>query len=192
MKKASSETLVVIGVVGVILLIFGGILWFDKSKNEETAGGLEVGDDAPDFSIQDYSDRKVSSSDYSGKNVLLYFNEGVGCAPCWQQIVQLQKDEEKFKALNTEIVTIGVDSASLWKPIVDANKIELPVLIDTTKKMSRDYKILDFSSSMHVGDKPGHTFVLVGADKKIKWVGDYPDMRVTDKQILDKIKIALK
>lgn len=191
MKKASSETIAIIGIIGVIILIFGGILWFDKSKSERTAGGLGVGQDAPDFSIQDYSGKKISLLDYSGKNVLLYFNEGVGCAPCWQQIVQLQKDQEEFKVLNTEIVTIGVDSASLWKSIVEANKIELPVLLDTDKKMSMAYKILDLSSSMHMGEKPGHTFVLVGNDRKIKWVGDYPDMRVTNEQIIDKIKIAL-
>lgn len=189
--KASSQIWAIVGVIGVIILIFGGIILLDNSKGDVPAGGLKVGEEAPEFKVKDYSGKTISSLDYSGKNLLLYFNEGVGCAPCWQQIVQLQKDQEKFKVLNTEIVTVGVDSTDLWKPIVEANKIELAILIDADRKISRDYKALDLASSMHAGNKPGHTFVLVGSDKKIKWVGDYPDMRVTNEQILDKIKIAL-
>lgn len=192
MKKANSATWTIIAVVGIIVLLFGGILLVDKSRNDSVGVGLGAGEEAPEFSVADYFGKTISLSDYKDKNILLYFNEGVGCAPCWQQIVQLQKDKEKFAALNTEIVTIGVDSADLWKPIVEANKIAMPILLDTAKKMSMDYKVLDLSSSMHMGNKPGHTFVLVGADKKVKWTGDYPDMRVTDDEILEKVKIAQK
>ncbi|MCL5407617.1 MAG: peroxiredoxin family protein [Patescibacteria group bacterium] len=192
MKKASSKILTTLTIVGVIALIIGGIALFDQFKGEGPVEGLKVGTPAPDFSVKDYSGKIVSLSDYKDKNLLLYFNEGPGCAPCWQQIIDLQKEQEKFLSENIAIATIGVNSADSWKPIIEGNNLKLPILLDLNKKMSRDYETLDLSSSMHAGESPGHTFVLVGTDKKIKWVSDYPDMRVTSQEILDKIKITLK
>lgn len=184
-----SETKVILGIIAIIVLIVGIIIVFDK-KNVQS-DGLKNGEEAPDFRVADYSGKTISKSDYQGKNILLYFNEGVGCPPCWQQDLSLQKKEEKFVVLNTAIVTIVVDPADAVKSTVQGYKITLPVLADTSKKMSMAYKILDMRSSMHMGEKPGHTFVLVGADNKIKWVGDYPQMNVTEDEILEKVKNAL-
>ena len=104
MIKGSSQTLAIIGVISVIILIFGGILLLDKSRDSGDSIGLNVGDEAPDFSVEDYSGKTISLADYADKNILLYFNEGVICAPCWQQIIQLQKDREKFMALISLII----------------------------------------------------------------------------------------
>lgn len=186
--KGWSDSMLVFIMMGVIVVVVILIIIFGKGDGQSTIGGLKVGDKAPEFSVQDYSGRKISDTDYEGKNILLYFNEGVGCAPCWQQTVALQKDQEKFDVLNTAIVTIGVDPAEYWKAIVDSNNITLPILLDIDKKMSMEYKVLDVQSSMHMGEKPGHTFVLVGVDRQIKWVGDFPEMNVTNDQILEQIK----
>ncbi len=34
---------------------------------------LKVGDDAPDFSVQDHTGQEVSLSNYSGKTVVMWF-----------------------------------------------------------------------------------------------------------------------
>lgn len=188
----SSETKIIIGMMAVIIIIVGLIIVFDKSSSAQSSEGLKIGKEAPDFKVQDYSGKMIAKSDYQGKNILLYFNEGVGCPPCWQQSASLQADKDKFSALNTEILNVVVDPAESIKSSLETYKITLPVLIDSSKKMSTEYKILDMKSSMHIGQKPGHTFVLIGADNKIKWVGDYPEMNVSDEQILDKVKSSLE
>ena len=175
----------------IIFAVIGGILLIDRTNNNSATSGLKVGEEAPDFQVQDYSGKTISKGDYKDKNILLYFNEGVGCPPCWQQAATLSADKEKFSALNVELLTIVIDPVEQIKTYMENYKITMPVMLDEDKKMSSDYQVLNMDSSMHMGARPGHTFVLVGTDNKIKWVGDYPEMNVSNEQIFEKVKIAL-
>lgn len=176
----------------VIIAVLGGIILIDKKSGGSSSSGFKTGDEAPDFKVRDYSGKEISKSDYRDKNILLYFNEGVGCPPCWQQSASLQAEKDKFSVLNTEILNIVVDPAESIKSSIETYKITLPVLIDSSKKMSTEYKILDMKSSMHMGEKPGHTFVLIGTDNKIKWIGDYPEMSAAPNEIIEKVKQSLE
>ena len=164
----------------------------DGPSSDMTAlGDLKLGDVAPDFSLQATDGRTISLSQYKGKNVLLYFQEGVMCQPCWKQIGTMQQNIERFRQLDTEIVTISVDSPSTWEPILKAEGITtIPVLVDSDRKVSKEYGVLNLPSQMHA-DRPGHTFVLVDKNGKIAWIADYPTMRSTEQEILNYIKKAL-
>ncbi|MGI0008311.1 MAG: peroxiredoxin family protein [Nitrosopumilaceae archaeon] len=127
---------------------------------------------APAFALPSTTGNKISLSDYAGKkNVLLYFQEGVMCAPCWKQIEDIQKGYDLFKSLDIEVVTITVDPLNAL--IKESNKraITLPVLDDGDLTISKAYGVLDYS--MHPGSRPGHTFILVGKDGDIIWRKDY-------------------
>ena len=162
-----------------------------RSSNMTSLGDLKLGDVAPDFSLRATDGRTISLSQYKGKNVLLYFQEGVMCQPCWKQIGTMQQNIERFRQLETEIVTISVDSPSTWEPILKAEDVTtIPVLVDFDRKVSKAYGVLNLPSQMHA-DRPGHTFVLVDKNSKIAWIADYPTMRSTEQEILDYIKKAL-
>ena len=162
-----------------------------SSSNMTSLGDLKLRDVAPDFSLQATDGRTISLNQYKGKNVLLYFQEGVMCQPCWKQIGTMQQNIEIFRQLDTEIVTISVDSPSTWEPILKAEGITtIPVLVDSDRKVSKEYGVLNLPSQMHA-DRPGHTFVLVDKNGKIAWIADYPTMRSTEQEILNYIKKAL-
>jgi peroxiredoxin len=127
---------------------------------------------APTFTLPSSLGGKISLSDYAGKkNVLLYFQEGVMCSPCWNQLEDIQKNYDKFKSLDVEVLTILVDP--LNADIKESNKrgINLPLLDDGNLSASKAYNVLDYS--MHPGSRPGHTFVLIGKDSNIIWKKDY-------------------
>ena len=44
------------------------------------------------------------------------------------------------------------------------------MLVDADHKVSQDYDVLQWA--VDTGE-PGHTFVLVGSDGRIKWIRDY-------------------
>ena len=191
----SVTILAIIGFIG-----FLGYLLITSNQGGQTSvspqltsiGNLKLGDTPPDFSLPSVDGKVVSLKDYKGKNVLLYFQEGVMCQPCWKQIGSMQKNIDLFNQVETEIVTIGVDSASTWGPILKAEGVTtIPVLIDDTRVVSGAYGVLSMPSQMHQ-DRPGHTFILVDKNGKIRWIGDFPSMRVTDQEVANFVRKALK
>ena len=201
-KERRKSLLLKIMLVVITIGIVGGLVYLfatskpagqnGSSTSLNSIGNLKLGDQAPDFSLPATNGKTVSLKDYQGKNVLLYFQEGVMCQPCWKQIGSMQKNSDLFNQIETEIVTIGVDSASTWGPILKTEGVTtIPVLIDDDRIVSGAYGVLSMPSQMH-SDRPGHTFILVDKNGKIAWIADYPTMRVTNEEVLNSIKQALK
>lgn len=127
---------------------------------------------APAFTLPSTIGRNISLSDYSDrKNVLLYFQEGIMCAPCWEQIEDIQKEYDKFESLDMEVITITVDPLNALIKESTTRGITLPVLEDEDLSVSKAYDVLDHS--MHPGSRPGHSFILIGKDGNIVWKKDY-------------------
>ena len=181
----------IIGVVGISSLILAGIL-FLQSKN---AGGpasvadngqfrfsTAVGKKAPDFTLADIDGNQVSLSSLLGKNVVLFFNEGMMCYPaCLDQVVELSELNND----NTVAYSVVVDSPKKW---VDGQK-DLPylkgakVLFDAGAKVSRQYDTLTLDSSMHRGMYPGHTYYLIDKDGVVRFTLDDPYMANRNKEL---------
>ena len=137
---------------------------------------------APDFTLPAAADgREVKLADLLGKkNVLLFFNEGYGCDPCWQQTAALQEDLDVFAAMDTDVYAVMVDSPSLINKEAPRWRLKsLPILVDESRRVSKSYDAL---GGMHP-DKPAHKFVLIGKNGLILWAADYPSMWV-DKEVV--------
>jgi len=148
---------------------------------------LAPGTIAPDFSLISTNGQTVSLADYKGKNVLLFFNEGVMCSPCWQEVSRLERFKDDFAKLNTVIIPISVDDQKTWDPILKEERITTPILIDAERKVSKVYKILGTPSSMH-DDRPGHTYVHIDPQGKIHASSDFPNMNVPTNVLLQHIQ----
>ncbi|MFD3928306.1 peroxiredoxin family protein [Streptomyces sp. NPDC058614] len=165
-------------IVAVILIAVVGGLYAVFNKSEQaSASGYEVGSPgigktAPGFSLASSSGGTTSLADARGKTVLLYFQEGLTCQPCWDQIRDLEKSSAKVKAAGVdEIVSITTDPANLIARKVTDEKLTTPVLSDPNLKVSKAYHMNDYGM---MGDsRDGHSFVLVGPDGKIQWRADY-------------------
>ena len=105
------------------------------------------------------------------KNVLLYFQEGVMCDPCWKQIVDIEKEYDKLQTKDIELLTITVDPLNAITKNAKRFGITLPVLADEDLKVSTAYDVL--KNSMHPGSRPGHTFVLVDKGGNVVWKKEY-------------------
>ena len=131
-----------------------------------------VGEVAPDFELASATGAPFKLSGQGGKQVLLYFHEGLGCAPCWKQIEDIQADLPQFKALGIDdVVSISIDPLAAQEQRAATRGISIPVLADQDRAVSAGYDALSYG--MMQGATPGHTFVLVGADGRIRWRADY-------------------
>ncbi len=147
---------------------------------------LAPGTIAPDFSLPSTSGKTISLSEYKGKNIFLFFNEGVMCAPCWQEISRLERFKNDFEKLNTIIIPVSVDDQATWNPILKEERITTPILIDADRKVTKAYKALGTPSSMH-DDRAGHTYIHITPDGKIHSSADFPNMNVPANVLLSHI-----
>lgn len=160
------------------------------SGYQHTVGQPRAGATAPAFTLAAGSGGQVSLADFGGKNVLLYFQEGLSCQPCWDQIRDLEKNQSQLRAAGVDaVVSITTDPANLIGRKVTDEKLSTPVLSDPTLQVSRAYNANQYGM---MGDmRDGHSFVLVGPDGVITWRADYggaPDYTMflpTDKMLAD-------
>jgi len=145
-----------------------------------------VNNAAPEFTLDSYDGKKVSLSDYKGKNVVLFFSEGAMCYPsCWDQINAFTKDSG-FAKKDAVVLTIVVDPKTEWDGVVkqDPRIASATVLLDVSKQVSKDYGVLTVDSSMHRGNFPGHTYVVIDKNGIVRAELDDPNMKINNKELL--------
>lgn len=148
-----------------------------------------VGTLAPDFSLSDREGKTYSLAALKGKNVILFFNEGMMCYPaCWNQIAALGKDA-RLQNENTVVLSVVVDSASEWKSAVTKmpELAQATVVHDNGASVSRAYDMLTTKSSMHYGQLPGHTYIVIDTEGVIQHVYDDPAMAIHNEQLVAEV-----
>lgn len=150
------------------------------------------GQKAPPIRLPSTEGNTFDLSAQKGRTVLLYFQEGLSCQPCWDQLKAIQSDGAKFQALGIDqIVSITTDPLAALRQKASDEGLKVPVLTDPHLAVSQEYNANHYGM---MGDsRDGHSFVLVGPDGTIRWRADYggaPDytMYVPDSNLLADIR----
>lgn len=137
---------------------------------------------APAFSERDVvTGALVTSSSLRGRNVLLFFSEGVMCQACFEQIRSLQARAAELRRRRLVLVNVTTDPPGVLRQAASAYRITTPLVSDENRDMSRAYDVL--GQGMHP-DSAGHTFVLVDRSGRIRWRNDYGTMFVQPATLL--------
>jgi peroxiredoxin len=93
---------------------------------------LKVGDKAPDFTLLDHANNKITlSSFYGKKNVALIFHPLAFTSVCSVQMPGYSKERQTFDGLNTQVLGISVDSVPAHKAWAEQlGGIDYPMLSD--------------------------------------------------------------
>jgi peroxiredoxin len=163
--------LAILVAVGAIVVLASG-----KSQQSAPSGERISSGPAPAFSAEDVaSGEEISSSGLRGKNVLLFFSEGVMCQACFEQIQSLEQGSAELRKRDLTLINVTTDPADVLREAVDAYDIETPMISDESRDMSNAYGAV--GQGMHP-DTDGHTFVLIDASGRIRWRKDYTTMFV--------------
>jgi peroxiredoxin Q/BCP len=112
-----------------------------------SGGGVEVGDQAPDFTLPGVAGstrRDYTLSEYRGRKVVLAFYPGDFTPGCTKQMCQYRDNFEEFQGVEAVLLGISpqdVDSHERW---IEKRQLPFPLLADTAKLVIDEYGVRGF------------------------------------------------
>ena len=214
-RRVSPTTKIIGAGIAAALLVVAGVLVATRRgspKSSQPSTGVSVGAsaagrfrfavgdpgpglEAPPVVLPASNGETFDLATYRGKGVLLYFQEGIGCQPCWDQMRDYATAAGMFKAVGVdEFVTITSNPVSLLARKMRQDGIGGIVLADTDLAVSKTYHANDYG--MMGTSTDGHSFVFVDAKGIIRWRADYggsPDftMYVPPPNLLADLRVGL-
>ena len=88
---------------------------------------MNIGDTAPNFTLQDKDGKTVSLSDFKGRKVVVYFYPKDNTPGCSRQAVGFAENYNEFQKRN--ITVIGISKDSVESHVKFAEKYNLPFIL---------------------------------------------------------------
>ncbi|WP_190264958.1 thioredoxin-dependent thiol peroxidase [Glutamicibacter nicotianae] len=104
-----------------------------------TANRLSVGDQAPDFTLQDAAGNSVSLSDYRGKKTIVYFYPAASTPGCTKQACDFRDSLESLKGLGYAVLGISPDKTAKLEKFVANEELNFPLLSDEDHAVAEAY-----------------------------------------------------
>ena len=118
------------------------------------AGALDAGAKMPEIGLTDLAGKPVSLASLPGKVVIVDF-WATWCAPCREELPQLEKFHQKYGSKGLVIVGVSVDKEPEGiKGFLDKLKVTFPVVHDAGHQLSGKYSPPRMPSS-YIVDRKG-------------------------------------
>ncbi|MGI8608979.1 MAG: peroxiredoxin [Candidatus Dormibacteria bacterium] len=96
----------------------------------EVNPAIEVGQEAPDFTLVDDAGEKWTLSEHRGRNVVLVFYPFSFSGICTKELHALTGDADRFAGAGAEVVGISVDSKFVQKRFKSDEDLNVTLLAD--------------------------------------------------------------
>lgn len=100
---------------------------------------LEIGDQAPAFTLPNDSGETTSLSDYQGKRVLVYFYPRANTPGCATEACDFRDSLTQLNDLGIEVVGISPDTVDKLVAFREKNNLTFPLLADPDKNVLKEW-----------------------------------------------------
>lgn len=108
-----------------------------------TSAALELGDKAPNFSLNDQNSLSHQLSDYKGKWVILYFYPKDGTPGCTTQACDFRDAVKRIIASKSIVFGLSLDSVESHKKFSEKNSLPFSLLSDSEGLVAKKYNSLN-------------------------------------------------
>ena len=150
---------------------------------------LQVGDQAPDFCLQNQDEEMICLKDYRGKNVILYFYPKDNTPGCSMEAMMFTQFKDEFENNNAIIFGISKDSCDSHRKFIENKKLNITLISDPDKKIHKKYGVWRFKKFM------GREFMgtirttfLIDGEGKIVHVWDKVKVKGHVEDVLEQVK----
>lgn len=138
---------------------------------------IEIGKQAPDFTLPNQDGKEVSLSDFKGKNVVLYFYPKDMTPGCTTEACDFRDHHENFGELDAVIIGVSPDPVDKHEKFIDKHGLPFLLLADEEKQVAEAYDVWKLKKNFgkeYYGIERS-TFIL---DKEGKLQKEYRKVRV--------------
>ena len=130
---------------------------------------LDVGQQAPDFTLPDAEGRPVSLTDYAGRRVVVYFYPAAMTPGCTTQACDFRDSLTSLHAAGVEVVGVSPDEPEALRRFAERDGLTFPLLSDP------EHAVLEAWGAWGEKKNYGKTYVgvirstvVVGADGTVE------------------------
>jgi len=102
---------------------------------------MNIGDEAPNFTLKDGNGNDWKLSEHRGKTVVMLFYPGDNTPVCTKQMCSVRDNWEDYAATGAEVVGISTDSAVSHKGFAEKYDLPLTLLSDETGEVVEKYNV---------------------------------------------------
>jgi len=96
---------------------------------------LEVGDNAPPFSLPDADGNTVRLSDYKGRRVIVYFYPAAATPGCTRQACDFRDSLTELNGAGLDVIGMSPDKPAKLAKFRDDQKLTFPLLSDPDREV---------------------------------------------------------
>jgi peroxiredoxin Q/BCP len=150
---------------------------------------LKVGDQAPDFVLNDENGRKHSLSAYRGQPVVLYFYPKDDTPGCTTEACNFRDDFSTYEDADVTILGVSVDDEKSHMKFKEKYSLPFTLLADTNKEVVNQYGVWG-KKSMYGKEYDGihRTTFLIDADGKIAQIFERVKPSIHSDEVLNAIE----
>lgn len=150
---------------------------------------IEIGQQAPEFSLHDSDKNKVSLSDFKGKNILLLFFPQAFTGVCTKELCTVRDDISRYSNVNAQVLGISVDSVFTLGKYKEEQQFNFPLLSDFNKDVSAAYGSLYTEWILDMKGVSKRSAFVINKDGKVCYAevlesaGDMPDFKAINEKL---------
>lgn len=161
------------------------IAFFGYRSYATASDGSLIGNDAPEFTLNDAKGNTHRLTDYRGKYLILYFYPKDDTPGCTKEACHFRDDMAQLEKLGAKVVGISVDNSESHAKFAGKYHLPFPLLADTDGKVAASYNALTNLLIIKIAKR--HTF-LIDPEGKIKKIYTTVNVSNHSQQIIDDLK----
>lgn len=142
---------------------------------------LQIGQQAPEFTLISDEIKPVSLADFKGKKVVIHFFPLAFTGVCTTQLCTMRDSFGYYDGLNAQILGISVDSPFTLAKFKEENNYQFPLLSDFNKEVSAAFGALYAEFALGLKGVAKRSAFVLDEDHKVIYAevlesaGDLPD-----------------
>ncbi len=124
---------------------------------------LQLGTDAPDFSVNDHNGNTINLKDYRGKKVVIWFYPKADTPGCTIEGQGFRDDFKSFEDKNIQIFGVSLDNEADNKAFAEKFSFPYPLLCDVNREIALGYQAVESADAQYAA----RITYVIGEDGKI-------------------------